>query len=234
MPRSAHHKYTGRAQYPRIVEKPVVAPKHKGTGYSVSELDNIVHVLNLLQAWIDDNGSDTYHTKQSICASFSQAKSGTPVSIRESIDLLVSDENLSEFLESSEPTDQRALLEYFEKSRDQLFAAQATESNRRWRRFGKEQFAGHAGAMFAYIAREQKQHMSVDPIDPIDLRFQPSQFLGRESDNGVSFGILEGVTLKFLRMIFMSYGPVAASLRHLPKWTLIYWMPPWVSIRRSL
>ncbi len=56
-----HHKYTGRAQYPRIVNKPIVPPSIKTNRYLTPDLNPVYGISNMLNAIYDCNGDKEEH-----------------------------------------------------------------------------------------------------------------------------------------------------------------------------
>ncbi len=180
------YKYTGRSQYPKFVRRPVVSGNSRDSKYHSSDFQSIVKVLNLLQIWADHShfSSDLMHD---LSLAFLPARDSSPGTIRESIDALVAGREIEDFLNESPPEDSSSVLSLFEQARDLTFNTTFNKCNKEWRAFGKEQFSGHATAIFSYISKDEKQYLSPDKHLFHNNSFDPDTALRHRSHKWASF-----------------------------------------------
>ncbi len=109
------HKYIGRTQYPKIVNKPVAAPALKGNTFSCKDLMAVSEVSNRLHAYTEINVDQTHHVAH-ICKYFLQARDAVLVALGDCIDETVTNSEREHFLHHSPSIEVHRLYDLFHRS----------------------------------------------------------------------------------------------------------------------
>ncbi len=175
------HKYIGRSQYPKFRRKPVPPRVAKGSRYYDKDLQNCVSVVNALQVFIEQ-GLLTSDNLKVISRNFLPCRDIAPIPVRDAIDGLLLYSEVESFLQNASPEQRNTLFNCFVQIRDQLYNKIVNACNKQWRHCGKEQFSGHAKAMFSYVSKQDKQHLSSDHLLDQGSTFSPDAALKTQTE----------------------------------------------------
>ncbi len=177
---SEHHKYIGRAQYPKIVNKPVLAPMYKESRYLTPQIDPVYEISNRLNAMYYGNGDPEQHISP-ISDRFLEARDAMPIDIRDHLDGQVDVYSLQYMLRGHNDF-LAVMLGIFDLAVESMFRQKLSEVNKEWRNFGKHQFTGSPSVFFANIAKEHREKTRLDSTAESNC-FDPSAYLNEQADN---------------------------------------------------